>query len=276
MNANRLFVYDTVKEACLLYVTHFRLILIIAVILSIPEVLQVLIIQIGGEAWWAQVTGKALLGVATFIMDAMKNAALFAALANGGPSQWSLLRDSINRFAARLVGVHVSIAVIGMIVIAPVSFSVAFFGIYESSTFVTIFSVAMAILWVIFLKYALADPLVVIENRYAWDALRQSWYMTRNHVSYVAANYIVLGVPLALIGIAVGRYLPGGWLGVLADDLYRLPLHILQAFWVTLAWAMYRRIKIADENSGTFSGPPSPTYPVNEFTPILPPSDPKV
>jgi len=268
VNTNRLFVFDTIKEACLLCVTHFRLILNIAIILSIPEVLQVLIIQIGGEAWWSQVTGKALLGVAIFIMDAMKNAALFTALANGGPSQWSLLRDSMNRFAARLVGVHVSIEVIGVIVVVPLSFSVAFFGIYESSTFVTFFSVAMAILWVIFLKYSLADPLVVIENRYAWDALRQSWYMTRNHLSYVAANYIVLGVPLALIGIAVGRYLPEGWLGVLADDLYRLPLHILQASWVTLAWAMYRRIKIADENSGAFSGLPSAPNPVTTFTPI--------
>jgi hypothetical protein len=275
VNTNRLYVFDTIKEACLLCVAHFRLILSIATIFSILEVLQILILQVGGEAWWAQITGKALLGVAGFILDAVKNAALFAAFAHGGPIRWSLLRESINRFAARLVGVHIWIAVIGGALVAPIAFGVTAFGLNEPSEFVTFFAVAMAILWMIFLKYSLADPLVVVENCYAWEALRQSWYMTRNHVTYVAANYIVLGSTLVLIGRAVDYYLPDGWLGYLVFDLYQLPLNIMQIIWVSLAWAMYRRIKVADANPGALSEPPLPRRPVNAFTPIVPPSDPK-
>ncbi len=246
MKPNRLFVFDTISEACRLWRAHLRLILIIALVLSIIDVLQNITVQVGGDAWWAQLTDKALLGVASFILDAVKNAVLLAMIINPGPLRWQEIRASINRFGARLVSVHLLIGVIAGVVIAPVIVIVASFRIFEAPAIVTALSIAMAILWVIFLKYSLADPLVVNENYYAMDALRRSWQMTRSHVTYVAGNYIVIGSAFALVGFAYQHCVPEDWSGLLIANLYSMALNACAMIWIPLAWCMYQRIKEAD------------------------------
>jgi hypothetical protein len=246
MNSNRLLVFDTIGEACRLWAAHLRLVCIIALAVSIPEVLQIVIRQIGGNAWWAQITGKALLGVFLFILDAVKSAVLLTAIVNGGQLPKKKLLESINRFGSKLVGVHLLIAILGGVAVAFVSFCVAAFHLFEVPTLVTLLSVAMAVMWIIFLKYALTDPLVVIENYNVVDALRQSWRMTRNHLGYVAANYIAIGATFALIGVAGQHFIPNGWLGVLSSEIILLVVDGLGLIWVTLALCMYHRIKAAD------------------------------
>lgn len=246
VKTKRLFVFDTLGEACRLWRAHVRLILIIALTLSTVEVLQTIIVQLGGEARWAQILGKALLGVASFILDAVKNAALIYAIINPGPLRWPEIRNSINRFGARLVGVHLLIGIIGGLAVAAVSCCVAYFRIFEAPKVVTLLAIALAIMWLIFLKYALADPLVVNENFFAMDALRRSWQMTRSHVTYVAANYIVVGIVFALAEYAYQYCLPQNWSAFLIAGIYSLAVNAFALVWITLAWCMYQRIKEAD------------------------------
>lgn len=117
--------------------------------------------------------------------------------------------------------------------------------IFGHSQFIGLVGMA---LFLIFLKYALADPLVVVENWSAVEALRRSWKMTKGHFGYVAGCYLIMGGAEWLVTWGLSSPVPEagsgfnwGWI------VTRLVLSLVETTWVILSWCMYLRIKEADE-----------------------------
>jgi len=96
-------------------------------------------------------------------------------------------------------------------------------------------------LYLALLKYALADPLIVLENRDAWDALEQSWVMTRGFLWYVIGCYLVLGLLQFGVTLGIGSFSatlkgPGTW-------LLELTPYVFAPLWIVMGWCMYFDIR---------------------------------
>ena len=93
--------------------------------------------------------------------------------------------------------------------------------------------------YLVLIKYALAYPLVTVENLGAGKALTQSWKMTKNHFWYVAGCYVILWAVQWAISwtIALPYGLSWEWL------LVQSGLALVNSLWVILSWCMYLRIK---------------------------------
>ncbi len=74
---------------------------------------------------------------------------------------------------------------IGVLVAIPFVFVMRLLG------HVGVVVIFMQISFLLFAKYALADPLIVYEKMGARAALRRSWEMTRGNYGYVGACYLV-------------------------------------------------------------------------------------
>ena len=101
--------------------------------------------------------------------------------------------------------------------------------------------------FLIFLKYALADPLVVVENLRARAALKRSWKMTKGHFWYVMGCYLFLGAGEWLINWLMALPLPDAdaktsWVGIPVEFGSKL----IDSMWIILSWCMYLRIKETD------------------------------
>jgi membrane-anchored glycerophosphoryl diester phosphodiesterase (GDPDase) len=120
-------------------------------------------------------------------------------------------------------------------------------------TAVTVLSLMVGVLFLVFLKYALADPLVVTKNSRARESLRISWHMTRGHFGYVLLCYLLLGGVLVVVGYFTPEFGAQGTFGMLADVVLQYFNGVLGTIWIVLAWVMYVRIKAADEEPNTLT-----------------------
>jgi len=109
----------------------------------------------------------------------------------------------------------------------------------------SIFGVGLAL---VLLKYALADPLIVVENFGAWNALKRSWVMTKGHFWYVAGCYLFLGAGNWILNWLFSALLKDtdsglNWLWLSTH----LGLRLFDSLWIILSWCIYLRIKKTDE-----------------------------
>jgi hypothetical protein len=98
--------------------------------------------------------------------------------------------------------------------------------------------------FLVLVKYALADPLVVIENLKAWPALKKSWEMTKGHFGYVLGCYVFLwfcdwSINWAVLSPVDAPESSLGWAWFPAH----LAARIVDSLWLILSWCMYLRIK---------------------------------
>ena len=110
--------------------------------------------------------------------------------------------------------------------------------------FGSVLIVIMVSLELVFLKYALAYPLVVVEKLRARSALRRSWGMTKGYFWYVAGCYIFLGAGEWVVDWAMSLPLGNtnsspGWIGIVVG----FASNLIDTLWTVQSWVMYLRLK---------------------------------
>jgi hypothetical protein len=184
--------------------------------------------------------------IAMIISDAFSSAGILGVLKaqSSGLSPWSSIKDCVRKYIWTLLRVVTILTLIGGIFVVVSQFIFINFIYLFSPKGFSFVAALSGVLFLIFLKYALADPLVVLEERGAWDALARSWRMTQGHFWYVLGCYLFLWLGFWLVdwpfhkldhrihAISFPIQLFGAW---------------LESLWIVLAWVMYFRIKAADQ-----------------------------
>jgi hypothetical protein len=186
------------------------------------------------------------LTIVLVIADALSSAGVLGVLIaqSSGMKSWNSIKDCVRTYTWTLLRVVMILTFIGIIFFAIFQTIYIIFVLPLSPKSIPVFGALRGALFLIFLKYALADPLVVIEGRGALDALAQSWRMTRGHFWYVLGCYFFLWLGIWLVHWPFRQLehriividFPVQLLGVWLDSL-----------WVVIAWVMYFQIKAADE-----------------------------
>lgn len=103
------------------------------------------------------------------------------------------------------------------------------------------------LLLLVMLKYALADPLVVVEELKAMSALSASWRMTKNRFGYVFGCYFLLAIAIGTIyflsGYGTRWFHAPIWKAPSSEVFFRL----MDTIWYPLPWIMYLRIREAGD-----------------------------
>jgi len=159
--------------------------------------------------------------------------------------------SSIKKYTWTLVRLMVLIGLTFIPFGALISLIVGVIGKFVANKFVTVFVIGF---FLVLIKYALAYPLVVVENLAAWQALKQSWKMTKGHFFYVFGCYLVLwsiqwiftrAIESPVNGVDYKLSLP--WLSVQFGEL------LVDTMWIILSWCMYLRIKEAEVTAPPFA-----------------------
>jgi uncharacterized membrane protein len=104
-------------------------------------------------------------------------------------------------------------------------------------------------MYLIMVKYALADPLVVKEGMGARAALKRSWQMTRGAFWYVLGCYcFLLAVQQLLNWLFASIRFPSGPAG-LSGLLVNLTKEVVSPLWIIVSWVMYNQIKERDREA---------------------------
>jgi hypothetical protein len=236
----QLSVLSTLKDTLVLWMQHFVFFVLLAIFLELPE--SVISHRPRGDLSFYNVAKGAEGFIVPIILQAIGAAATLSFLVRqSADKDWIVVARGVFRYTGQLVGVQVFIALASILVFAPA------FGIFwelETAFDISIIWVFLIEgLFVIFLKYALANPLVVAENLKAWPALSASWRMTKNRFGYVFGCYLIFGVIDGLIRDRVENLSSPYWMRPEIGLLLRL----LGTYWFVLPWVMYLRIKAADE-----------------------------
>jgi hypothetical protein len=245
---NRFSILSTSSEAIKLWAGHFKIVAILAILCSAPSLL--LMVPSTNPQGPQPAATTALLSfmsaIMVVILTSMQRAALLGVLKNGSSADsiWPTAWYSIRTYIWTLVRVSLTLMVIAFLIAVPLGFVAAFFWAINAyaAQFLIIF---IAILYLIFLKYALADPLVVLEDLPALDALKKSWKMTKGRFAYVFGCYVFLAVFEYSIGELQNHFFPSSRLS-LASAVCVTITTLLDSIWIFMAWCMYQRIKSAD------------------------------
>jgi hypothetical protein len=246
-------VTSTLRETFWLWAQKFWVVLAISLVTGIPKVLldgSSALIKSLKLLDGSHPTGLALAAFGALLLSplcsVLNSAAILGLLAKSEQiTAWFAIRNSIEANTWTLYRLFWLLALIVVLLFLPFVWLVRLFG---SAKIITLFVVG---LYLIFIKYALADPLVVAENMGAVAALKRSWKMTKDHFWYVAGCYLFLGLSNWLIGwmlkwMVTSPFNVGGYRMLAADQLVALCLHLIQPMWIISAWCMYREIKALD------------------------------
>ena len=135
-------------------------------------------------------------------------------------------------------------ALLWLIYIGPVLGMLMISRIHQAAfSLILISTVLVEIVFLLLLKYALANPLVVVEDLSAPTALAVSWRMTKRRFAYVFGCYLLIGSVEAGV--------------TFASVFLRLPrwtspeIGLLNEFFATysyvLSWVMYSQIRAAEK-----------------------------
>jgi hypothetical protein len=239
-----LFISITLRKAVLLWLRHFWVLMAITLLANLPFLLLDYIMP-PRLSPSSHALGLALL-LALFLrlfFLAAKTAAILGLLI-GDPteSRWHRIVDSLEEntwtFVRLFLLLSIFTALLTLILLA----------LLRSVHAPYFFVLPLTILYLIFIKCALANPLVVAERWQAWDALKRSWSMTRGCFMYVAGCYLIV----AGVEGTINWFMPKTVAGTnLLSFLLTHAFHILfDPLWLTLAWSMYLEIKTKLEADG--------------------------
>lgn len=177
---------------------------------------------------------------------------------------------SLRRYVWPLIILIILLSIIAVVITVPFSFLIAAYGFtfgFENgkahpevhSYFIGFMLALMAIVYLVFVKYALAYPLVVIEEMNPLRALARSWKMTQGFFGYVFGSYVFVGSAEYFIGHLIENYASFDQMTV-ARVIDTLVMSFIQCYWVFLAWCMYWRIRDAENAAMPVSESP-PAWP---------------
>ena len=167
------------------------------------------------------------------------------------------VRAGIRRYMWPLIILNLLISLIAVAVMIPFSLLISIVGIAGKSVsnvsyILGFFGVAAAILYLLFAKYALADPLVVVENMNPLAALGKSWRMTQGRLGYVIGCYVFVGTAEYLFTIACQHFSTArvfDW----ANAIEQFLGGFFSCYWIFLAWCMYLRIRDGASEDGALN-----------------------
>jgi hypothetical protein len=185
--------------------------------------------------------------VIIYLIDAAQRAAIIGLLAEPEPAlAWAAMRQALRTRTLTLIRVTILLMLIAIpfgIVVGIIAASVLAF---QKPFVATLFSIVLGVLFLVFLKYSLADPLVVARNTGAFESLRISWHMTKGHFGYVACCYLLLGGCMVVIEKFLTPPDYDGPVHALLADACCFIYAVIGTLWVILAWCMYLRIGNVD------------------------------
>jgi hypothetical protein len=192
-----------------------------------------------------------IISVVQMVVSALVTAAILGVLKPNSPeiSTWTALSQSVRRCTWRLIIVSLLLASLTVAIIVPLELVLFAFGHFSTALFsyvLDFISVLLAIIYLVFIKYALAYPLVVVEGLGPLAALGRSWQMTRGRFWYVLGCYVFVGTAehfLTHLSHSFGQHTHFTWLNAV-DNLIG---GLFTCYWIVLAWVMYKRIVDADK-----------------------------
>ena len=187
------------------------------------------------------------------VVASLAAAAILGVLKSNTPgvSTWTALNESVRRCTWRLIIISMLLALISIAIILPfelVLLAFADFRTHQFSYVLDFITVLVAIIYLVFIKYALAYPLVVVEGLGPLAALGRSWQMTRGRFWYVLGCYVFVGTAEYFL-TQLPQFEPANcftWLNAVENLISGL----FACYWIVLAWVMYTRIIEADAEPG--------------------------
>jgi hypothetical protein len=243
-------VFSTLKETLFLWVQNFWYLAALVLVIGMPSLVFAHIGEVpshshpSGLALICEITGLFLW----LMLDAAKAAAILGLLRRESLQKTALevVSSSIQKYTWTLLRLMILIGLTFIPVGLLISIVVHIFG---ANKYVVVFALGF---YLVLIKYALAYPLVVIENLKAGDALWQSWEMTKGHFWYVLGCYLFLGLGQWLIHWTITSPVNGAdsglgwaWLPV------QFGIKLFESIWIILSWCMYQRIKETDAASSS-------------------------
>jgi hypothetical protein len=238
-------VFSTLKEMLFLWVRNFWYLVILVLVIETPLLvcshlthIPVLKAHTGPGPFLATILlfGSVLLG-------SVKTAAILGLLRKEslGKTFVAAVGSSIHQHTWTLLRLMLLIALTFIPFALLISIIVRLMG---ANKFMVVFAMGF---YLVLIKYALAYPLVVVENLNAKDALVQSWKMTKGHFRYVLGCYLFLWLGQWLINWRLPWNLNGSSSGLGWDHIpLQLGVALLEPMWIILSWSMYLRIKEVD------------------------------
>jgi len=201
------------------------------------------------ELFFEQIPVSVLVMIVNLFVQVLCSAGILGLLKTqtSQEKRWDSIRVTIKTYTWTLFRAELILTLLGAVIGIV-------FGIVMATTATTIsrnpnafsfLSLIFSAIFLVFLKYALADPLIVLENYGAWDALARSWEMTKDRFVYVLGCYIFLWSGIWLID-RIMQYVDDRLTGT--DLLSQVSYAFLDPLWIVMAWCMYLRIKAADQS----------------------------
>jgi hypothetical protein len=156
-------------------------------------------------------------------------------------SMWPIIKRSIKTYTGVLVRLSIILMLVGVIVTIPLSTFMAYWIADSHHMAMRIAIMIITIFQLVLIKFALANPLVVVEGKSALGAIAGSWRMTSGRFLYVLGCYLFLGTGDYLIS-EVFEWLGPGIFHVI-DIVAALVGGLWFCLWELTGWCMYWRIK---------------------------------
>jgi hypothetical protein len=246
-------VFSALRESFYLWTQNFWIFTVIAVATGLPQLalwhLQTMLAPIPRPSHFTagSISTMAVFLLTTFavylILSAISTAAILGILGRPAPDSlpWPAMRRSIAANTWSLCCVGLALCLVFIIPRTLVMVSLPLFRIIPTHRIDGLFLGLYAIM----VKFALADPLVVVERKRAGAALGRSWQMTRGAFWYVLGCYVFFPAIDQLLhwlfkSIHFLSSLPSLF-GVLVNLVY----DVVSPFSVIVSWVMYNQIKAA-------------------------------
>lgn len=235
-------VLSTLEETFFLWIRNFWYLVVLTILVETPTFFVNRNFYITAHAHppgFIAILGQiGFLG--TFVLMAAKEAAILGILRRQslGKTAQAAALESIKKYTwtlfrlLLLIGIY-SCGIVGIFALILKMLGLGRMGILIAIGF-----------YLVFIKYALADPLVVVENLMARPALQRSWEMTKGHFWYVAGCYLVIGFGDWSLRRFVEAPVHVSYLGF--DWLAHVGFSLTDSVWIVLSWCMYLRIKATD------------------------------
>ncbi len=236
-------ILQTLKEALLFYVRYFWLVILAAALSVIPSVYDRELIDSqvysNGYLMLLVLLVRIVISLSVF---ALQDAVILGLLSRppGRMDTRTIILKTIENYFWTLFRLECLIGMLAMAVsMLGLQIVERLFGHIKFFFFILPF------INLIFMKYALAAPLVVVESLGAWIALWQSWKMTKGHFGFVAGCYIIIAGANWLV-----------WhVGIKPELLVDVCNYAFDPFWIIVSWCMYKRIKALENELETTSVP---------------------
>ena len=253
---SKLSVFETMQEMLRLSAKHLQLLVVVGLIQAAPSMLTALLTLLSDKmgSKFFPLFFVIPLVIITFIIDAACRAAVLGVLAEPAPElKLTAMRTAIRTRTWTLVRVSILLMLIAIPIEMVCGLIALPFMSAKMPGVAAVFTLFFGVIFLVLLKYALADPIVVTQGARARESLGRSWGMTRGHFGYVMLCYFLLGGVLAVIQFGAGKLHED----VALQIVLTLFSALLNTTWIVLAWVMYQRIVEADAQPG--DAPPTPT-----------------